>query len=219
MYYLFFIIIVFLLGLYFFGKYGPNESNTVEGMMNNTGTLRCPNLLIQHGSLIYLYNSNVAEVAGVNPIRFENLEEYSEFVSWQKSQGIFCPILYLQHSYDIQSNPTYKIRPSVTDPQGGLPFSSTTIPNSNQLPMINPNPTLLYDGARNDPPYNFGTASGFDPTSQYVGSTTPLDTMDNREEHMLYSADAMKDNWDATYEQKAIDDGKYAGNEVNIFIP
>ena len=215
MYYLIFIIIVFLLGLYFFGKYG-----TIEGMMNNSNTVRCPDLLIQHGSAIYLYNSNVAEIAGVNPIRFENLEEYSEFISWQKSQGIFCPILYLQHSYDAQSNSTYKIRPSINDPQGGLPFSSTTIPSSNQLPIKNPNPsTLLTDAGKNDPPYNKNSMPAFDPNNQNIGNITPIDNLSHPYENMLFSPNAMDDNFNPAYEEKLIDEGVFAGSEVQLYVP
>ncbi len=219
-YYLIFIIITFLLGLYFYGSYGSvDHSNLIEGLTNNSGSVRCPDVLIQKGAKYYLHNSKIAKVPGVNPIEFDNLEEYTEFLDWQRSQGIRCPVLYLQHSYDIQGNPVYKVRPSTDDLQGGLPPSSTTIPTTASLPYTNPNPTLLMDAARNDKPYNMNTAAGYDPTSQYVGATTPLDIMNQQEENLLFSPNPMDDNWAGPeYTEKLVESGAYAGNEVNIRI-
>ena len=65
-------------------------------------------------------NTKLAEIPGVNPITFDNLEEYVEFLDWQKSQGIRCPVLFLQKSIDSQGESIYSIRPSPTDLQGGL---------------------------------------------------------------------------------------------------
>jgi hypothetical protein len=125
--------------------------------------------LIQKGSKIYLYNSNLTQVPGVNPIEFDNLEDYTLFLEWQRSKGIRCPVLYLQSSYDAQGNSVYKMRPNILDPQAGLP------------PVVSeevlPNPTLLVDSTRNDPPYNKGSYPSHDQTSYYIGTTTPLDMM------------------------------------------
>ena len=43
--------------------------------------------------------------------------------------------------------------------------------------------------------------------------------MDQKEEHLLHSADPMKPNWGgADYTQNLVDTGYYAGNEVSIRI-
>ena len=165
---------------------------------------------------MFLYNSKVAQVPGVNPVEFQNLEDYVEFLDWQRSQGIRCPVLYLQHSYDAQGDSVYKIRPSPTDLQGGLP------PNVSVLPTIppTPNPTLLIDATRNDPPYNTNSVPGYDQSSFYQGSTTPLDQMNQQEQGLLYSPNPMDDNWGGRdYTQSLIDSGYYAGNEVQINVP
>ena len=220
MWYLFYILILFILGIYFYGIYGNKA--LVEGLTNNNGLVRCPNILIQKDSKFYLYNSKVAKVPGVNPIEFENLEEYTEFMEWQRSQGIRCPVLYLQNTYDAQGETVYKVRPSISEPQGGLPptvpyLNSDTNTNSNSY--LNPNPTLLVDSNRNDPPYNKESVPGYDPTSYYVGTTTPLDAMDEREQGLLYSPNAMDDNWGgASYTQSLVDSGAYAGNEVKLRV-
>jgi hypothetical protein len=235
-------IIVFFIGLYFYAK--CSDSKYHEGLTNNGGEVRCPNLLIQKGSRFYLYNSKIAQVPGVNPVEFENLEDYTEFLDWQRSQGIRCPVLYLQHSYDAQGNSVYKVRPSVSEPQGGLPPSSSSnfISNpsiqGNTAPSIGsslgnliteqeantnvalpPNPTLLVDATRNDPPYNKNSYPAYDESSYYIGTTTPLDKMSPTSKGQV-SPDPMDPNWGgAAYTQELVDKGYYKENEVSLYIP
>ena len=116
MYKLCIILTLFLIGLYFAFTY----PNVKEGFELSGGSKRCPNVLIQKGSVFYLYNSKLAKIPGINPLQFHSLDEYIEFTDWQRSQGIRCPILYLQESYDAQGNPVLKARPSPTDLNGGL---------------------------------------------------------------------------------------------------
>lgn len=120
MYKLLVIGIMFLLGLYYIYK-SNNIETFVDGEEDTEYKIagKCPDVLIQKGAAFFLYNSKRANVPGVNPIRFENLEEYTEFTEWQRSQGILCPVLYLQHAYDAQGEPVYKARPSPTNLQGG----------------------------------------------------------------------------------------------------
>ena len=233
-------IIVFLIGLYFYAK--CSDPKYYEGLTNNT-QVRCPNLLIQKGSRFYLYNSKIAEVPGVNPVEFDNLEDYTEFLDWQRSHGIRCPVLYLQHTYDTQGNPVYKVRPSVSELKGGLPPSSSiqstpaaqgnmangiasSIGELIREQEINtniaapPNPTLLVDATRNDPPYNKKSYPAYDPSSYYVGTTSPLDKISAKEENMLYSPNPMDHNWGgAEFTQSLIDQGYYKDNEVMINVP
>lgn len=222
-------IVVFLLGLYFYAK-GTEQ----DGFTNNKSKQpRCPNLLIQKGSRFYLYNSKLAEVPGVNPIEFENLEDYTEFLDWQRSQNIRCPVLYLQETYDAQGNKVYKSRPSVSEPQAGLPPSSASpVGIASQVPpfmetslepvgdQAYPNPTLLVDATRNDPPYNQQSYPAHDQTSYYIGTTTPLDKMDIDQEKAPVSPNPMDPNWGgATYTQSLVDKGFYKDDEVQIYIP
>jgi hypothetical protein len=126
-----FIIICILAGIYFYTRTYTLETMSVMGGTSG----RCPNMLIQKGAAFYLYNTKLAEVPGVNPVMFNNLEEYVEFLDWQRSQGIRCPVLYLQEVYDSQGNMTYKARPGVTDPQGGLPPTTASLDaNVTQFP-------------------------------------------------------------------------------------
>ena len=181
-------IIVFLLGLYFYSKF--NDPNYKEGLVNMDKSPSCPNLLIQKDN---------------------NLEDYVEFLDWQRSKGIHCPVLYLQRSFDTQGNSSYKIRPSVSEPQGGLPPVSSRF-NPNQQ-------TLLVDATRNDKPFNKNSYPGYDMSSYYVGAVTPLDKMNEKQENLLYSPDAMDPNWGGPeYTKSLIDKGFYKGNTVDIYV-
>jgi len=230
--FIFLLILVFLIGLYFYAKNGDIGSDN-EGFTNNLSTRpRCPNLLIQKGSRFYLYNSKLAQVPGVNPVEFDNLEDYTEFLDWQRSQNIRCPVLFLLETYDAQGNRVYKTRPSVSEPQAGLPPSTATpIGIASQVtPMMEsalepvgedayPNPTLLVDATRNDPPYNQGSYPAHDQTSYYIGTTTPLDGMDMVAESAKISPNPMDPNWGGSeYTQDLVDKGYYKDNEVSIRI-
>ena len=166
MYKLIVIVVIFLLGLYFISRSNKIESFTgtddssddvgvdARGNMTNSKkskmTDNCPDLLIQKGSALFLYNSKRGNVPGVNPIRFENLEEYVEFTEWQRSQGILCPVLFLQHAYNAQGDPVYKARPSPTNLQGGLQdyyVDHNSLPNgmvnSETIANIMNNPNII----------------------------------------------------------------------------
>jgi len=173
MYKLIVILIISLLGLYFIFnpiKFEP-FTNAIDASGNETGkkmTDNCPDVLIQKGSALFLYNSKRGNVPGVNPIQFENLEEYVEFTDWQRSQGILCPVLFLQHAYNAQGEPVYKARPSPTNLQGGLPdfhVDQNSLPNgiidSQTIANIMNNPNIM------PPPSAI-------PIQGYGSNTTPL---------------------------------------------
>lgn len=198
-----FMIIIFLGGLYFYLICSQNK--IVEGLTDVSGELRCPNLLIQKGTKYYLYNSNIVQVPGVNPVMFNNLEEYNEFLKWQKGAGIRCPVLYVQNSYDAQGNRVYKVRPSVNELEGGL---SPALPSPVEF-------TKLVDATQADKPYNVNSYPAYDQTSYYVGTYTPLDAMKHAEANMLYSGDAMDPNWGGEeYTKMLVDTGYYDGSKA-----
>jgi hypothetical protein len=152
-----FIVGLFVLGLYYYASSSPREAFAA----------RCPNVLIQNGNEILLKNTGLAEIPGVNPVVFHNLEEYTEFVAWQTSQGIKCPVLLLQKSYDAQNTETYKPQPV----------------------------SLLRDATRNDAPYNSNTYPGVDNQNQDIGNNTPLDVYHEVWQNSATSPNAMDPNW------------------------
>jgi hypothetical protein len=177
----------------------------VGGDFSTANTNRCPNILIQHGSEIFLYNSKVEKVPGVNPIRFKSLDDYSEFMDWLQGRGIRCPILFLQFSYDAQGQAVYKMRPSPTDLQGGL---SPNMPYS-------PAPAALVqmmDASRDNPPFNNQMYDGFDPLNFNMGDYTTQDAAFRAKEiTSKYSDNPMDANWGGIrYSESAVASGIYA---------
>lgn len=212
---LFIILLVFLLGLYFVSKYPTIESFDTLG---NKPAYRCPNVLIQKGTAFFLFNTKLAKIPGVNPLRFNSLDEYTEFTDWQRSQGIRCPILYVQESYDAQGNQVYKARPSPTDMQGGLPdlmpADADLMPTDKILPPF----TKLTDATRNNPPFNTNSYPAYDQQNQYIGLETPLDKMFHENTNKI-SPNPMDTNWGGIqYTQSLVDQGYYAADDVSIRV-
>ena len=166
---------IFILGLIFMII---NKQKSIFESFTNKRKYRCPNILIQKDKHIFLYNSELAPVPGVNPIMFDNLNEYVEFTKWQRSQGIRCPVLFLQHSYNAQGRSVYRARPSPTELEGGLEEGKVT-ENRTLAPQ-----TLLLNATRNNPPYNNEQYPGYDPDNQYIGLSTPLDKIINEGEEI-----------------------------------
>ena len=183
---------------------GEASSTAPTPSFESTNSQRCPNILIQHGNEIFLYNSKVEKVPGVNPIRFKSLEDYSEFMDWLQGRGIRCPILFLQFSYDAQGNAVYKMRPSPVDLQGGL---SPNVPYS-------PAPAALVqmmDASRDNPPFNNEMYSGFDPLNFNMGDYTTQDAdFRAKELTMKYSDNPMDSNWGGKqYSESVVASGAY----------
>ena len=77
----------------------------------------------------------------------------------------------------------------------------------------------MVDATRNDGPYNENGYPAYDQSSYYVGTSNPLDMIDQSNANMLYSDNAMDPNWGgADYTQALVDTGYYKDNEVNIKI-
>jgi hypothetical protein len=221
-----FIIITFLAGIYFCAKPKNNEAFSLHKSHDkvNPKEVRCPNMLIQKGSKIYLYDSKIAKVPGVNPVEFDNLEDYVKFLDWQHSEGIRCPVLFLQQTYDAQGQEIYKARPNILNPQGGIPPIAATSISKATDPSPSPpgysDRTLLVDASHDDKPYNKGNYPGFDATPYYIGMQTPLDQMNVDVKNAPISPDPMDDNWGgAGYTQSLVDKGYYKGNEVSLYVP
>jgi hypothetical protein len=196
------IIFLFIVALLFYVYYG--NGSLKEGFSNQ----RCPNVLVQKGKDFFLFNTKLARIPGVNPLQFSSLEDYKEFLDWQRSQGIKCPILYLQQSYNAQGDEIFQQRPDPFDPQGGLNADP-------EAPLDEEITTLLYDANRADAPYNHKSYPAFDPHNQYIGEHTPLDAMNTQAEKLPYSGDPMDSNWGGpAYTQELINRGYYSGNEV-----
>lgn len=71
----------------------------------------CPTLLIKRGNKVMLFNKNVPEIQGENPIFFNNLEQYVQYVKKQRElYNQSCPVLFLQEETNAQGENVYKMR-------------------------------------------------------------------------------------------------------------
>ena len=157
----------------------------------------CPTLLIKRNDKYYLYNTTKIEVPGVNPIVFDSLDEYGEFMEWLRNQGIRCPVLYLQSTNDAQGNMSYRMLATPHQPNLGLPTERVD---------------KLFDAG-----HDAGSMPSFDPHNQYIGLYTPLDQMEHTGDAI--SANPMDTNWGGPdYTQQLVDAGVYKDSEVKIRV-
>jgi hypothetical protein len=210
------ITIVFILGLVYY-VYSPYLLlDTKEGMdllKQSKQSRMCGNLLIKEGTKIKLYNSNVARVPGVNPIVFDTLEEYAEFVEWLKSQNISCPVLALQEANDVQGNKTYT-------PHGDMSYIGAVSDDLIQSPYEGNGTTIvqpIIDASYDNPPYNIGDHQGYDPLNQQIGRITKLDIEQNDVIVNNKSPFATDPNWGGqAYTQQLVDKGVF--DEDKVFV-
>jgi hypothetical protein len=219
------IVFIFIVCLVFYLK----PSVRIEGLTGNKQianeieielpytTSSCPTMLMEKDSKYYLFNKNNPYEEGINPIVFNTLEDYSEFIKRENKRGNKCPILFLQQSYNTQGEREYKIRPSPTDLNGGAPPVKAT--RDTYLNLYR-GTELLTDSGVNDMPYNENLYPAFDPMNQDVGKKTPLDLMDLIQQTKEKSPNASDPNWGGSvYTKSLIDKGVYEDNQVQIFIP
>jgi len=104
---------------------------------------RCPRVLVKSGNHILLYNSSNFQEE--EPTVFYNLDEYINYVNYQKTLGNDCPVLFLQQENDAQGNDVYRLRPSPFDQHGGMnplsvPYGTTVRSYEGMTPMNSPAP-------------------------------------------------------------------------------
>jgi hypothetical protein len=213
-----FLVIAFLVGAYVYATIDLKQMILkLEGMEDRYPPSHdtppseepvCPDLLIQRGKLLYLYNSQIEEKAGENPKVFNNLDEYVNHLEKQKIAGKSCPVLFLQQETNTQGQDVYRVRPSPTNPQPQLPLTSSL--------LIPPNKKIVNvaDASRENG-YNTGMYAGFDPYGQYIGKHTDVDLIHESTEKQKISDNPMDLNWGGVlYTQDQVNAGKYVDNQV-----
>lgn len=219
------LFILFLLIVFFTGAFSilsgglvanpVNSISSIETMEDKMNAMQstqmgdsCPNMLVQKGNVLMLYNTTKPVVDGSNPIPFFSLDDYIKYLEIQQKNGSACPVLYLQQENDAQGNDVYRMRPSPFDLQGGLPAMNNVNPSNGQVVQI-------VDASRTNPPYNADNYAGFDPQGQYVGVYTEIDKIHDSTEMNKISDNPMDSNWAGVqYTQKMVDSGKYDENAV-----
>lgn len=189
-------------------KYETRQPPSTETNQNEN----CPDILVKSGAELHLYNSTNPAIDGENPVVFKSLDEYIQYLETQKTNGIVCPILFLQKENDAQGKDVYRVRPSPFNTGAGLPISS------NLNIGVNTKPINVKDSSR-DSTYNANQYAGFDPYGLYVGRITNVDQIGISTETDKVSDNPMDTNWGGVlYTQKAVDSGKYDENIVSRVV-
>ena len=168
----------------------------------------CPDILVKYGSQLHLYNSKKPKQDGENPIVFNSMDDYIQYLETQRKSGTVCPILFLQKENDIQGNDVYRVRPSPFNTGAGLPLTTGLTRGVNKTPIT------VKDASR-EANYNTNQYAGFDPHGLYVGRVTNVDEIGTSTEKEKISDNPMDPNWGGVlYTQKSVDSGKYEENQV-----
>jgi hypothetical protein len=204
-----FLLCTFLTGGYFYVLHDipveglENQDEKNKESKENT----CPDLLIKSGSTLLLINTKLPR-SDKNPLPFNSLDEYIQYVEIQKRNGSNCPVLFLQEETNAQGHQVYRARSDPHSYEGALPAT----------PNITNNPDSPYkyiDASRQSNTYNRNQYAGFDPTNLYVGRYSELDKIHDSTEMVPISENPMDSNWGGVvYTHNAVASGKYKENEV-----
>lgn len=210
-FFIIFLWLVFLVGMYLVTLTNLTNLNEIdktaktEGMETNDAP-SCPDMLIQKGAVLVLYNTKQPVVEGQNPIPFNSLDDYIRYLEIQRKSGIACPVLYLQQESNAQGQDVYRMRPSPFDLQGGLPTNNAEM----TIPAVQ-----VSDANRLNAPYNANNYPGFDPQGQYIGIYTNLDKTHDSTERTTVSDNPMDSNWGGIqFTNQTVESGKYADRQV-----
>ena len=178
-----------------------HDENTELSSHKHYSDSNCYDLLIKKENKIYLYNSTAAYVPGVNPIVFNNLNDYTQYMEWEKANGVKCPILTLEHTIDAQNNSKFNLMPKkISDPNEIATFNG-----------FNSSPAGKDIGAK---PQN-KRVKKFNALANYYLSHSDTEykntTLGGKQ-----TANAMDTNWGGTeFSRKMVDDGHYTKHSVD----
>jgi hypothetical protein len=94
----------------------PEKSPMVEDSLDEMKDIEepseiCPTLLIKRGNKLMLFNKNLPQEQGKNPIFFDNLDQYIKYIKLQKEiYNEKCPVLFLQEEVNTQGENVYRLR-------------------------------------------------------------------------------------------------------------
>jgi len=244
-----FLIIVFFTGLYIylnidlkdkiFGVENMDDKTDADKTNPDPGP-KCPDLLLKKGNVLFLYNTKDPLMNGINPVAFQNLDEYINYLETQRKNGIKCPVLFLQQETNTQGEDVYRIRPSPFNMQPGLTGLPNKLGRQGQSENIEYNhqidpkytadllmqesgninrrePIKVLDASRENGSFNAGNYAGFDSQDLYEGVYTDIDKIHNstRLLNAGVSPNPMDTNWGGVlFTQNEVDVGKYEENNV-----
>jgi len=226
-------IIIVILVIILFGIFIYASTKYSEGLLGND---KCPDMLIQKGTKYLLYNTYNPE-SSTNPLVFDNLAQYAEYIEVENEKGNKCPILFVQQVLGAQGETTYKIKNDPENPQ------DIDCKNTINIPI--PIPTQsVYDSQKQQPnaykpPYNrqlyMDNLANSIVQNLTMNEVTNVDKLELTKSILLdvqppctktpddikpfeingLTADPMQTNWGGPeFSTKLINNGYYAGNEI-----
>ena len=141
---LFFIMLVFMIILYLY--------LSVTSIDNF-----CYDLIEERDNKIFVYNTKTPITPGLNPVKFNTLDEYKFFEKRRKEKGYDCPVLHFKRKYTTQNEFNSELMP---DPESGYLY----------LPKVVEREKKKYKKEN----LNLDV-SGFDPTDQDIGKVNKID--------------------------------------------
>lgn len=152
-------IVIFILAfvlLYFYLMEGSNEF--------------CHDVIEERDNKIHIYNSKSELIPGINPLIFDNKDDYKKHMQSKVKNGSDCPVLYVKRKYTTQNKLGYQLKqdPSSEDIYTLPPEDNTEHHKDNGHKNYKRN---LFNS---DLVSNKGFP-GFDPTDQDIGKKNPID--------------------------------------------
>ncbi len=207
------ILLTYLAGLYFYlyadiprAERPSFGSSSKEGFISmwtsgdeHQVSESCPDILVQSGPFLYLYNTKQPRSEGMNPIVFKGLNEYTVFIEAQRKKGIKCPILFLQKTFTAGGETVYQMRPGPNNLEGGLSHSvdARVVGVGADSDRTTVERRQLIDASRDQNlPFNAQQFPAFDPMNLDIGKITPLDELGSyKAKNWVLSDDPMDPNW------------------------
>ena len=102
------------------GKEGMQEGEGVDGAVESLIGVNsdCPNVIMESGGQIHLYNTRKVKVPGVNPITLKSLAEYPALMDFLNAKGMNCPALFLRKGRNAMGE--IEMEQLVVSPDGSM---------------------------------------------------------------------------------------------------
>ena len=222
-------------------KEGFNSFNTdVFNLRNgNEPPPTCPNLLINKGDILLLYNTLAIGPENQLIQTFKSMDEYQAYVSQQQSEGKNCPLLYLRQEVNTQGQDVYRMYTEVTMGPGAFPppggvglIPSHMIPSPEPMPTLSdpymrPSPGAQEFGQQGRPPLPppfLESVPIWDLHHQpplYIEGGMPALPMETRSNEVIHAMDATKDT-DPKFNQTGLNSfdpyGLYVGRFTDVDV-
>ena len=131
----------------------------------------CYDLIEKKNNRYHVYNSKRELIPGLNPLIFDNLEDYKKYMEWKQDNGSDCPAIYFDRKYTTQNKLGYQLA------KNPVSVSVFTLPPKDNTSIIKDNGDIRYsrDLFNSELVLSKSHYPGFDPTDQDIGKKNKID--------------------------------------------